>query len=162
MDCSFTRGGCSVVDFDNDSTETRMENVDIPITRSAFTVAEPDQTERQFFQFFQKPSDANNYNTVQATQAAPAQAVLVQPSTAPVSPLQAAPVPATVAPVQTSTAPVSAAGYFSNYYAANPYQYQQYQQNPYYFYQPYMYNYWPYAPQSSWGWGRKKRSAQQG
>ena len=153
-----------------------MENLEIPTTRSEFEVSEHDQTERQFYQFYQKPY-ANNYNSAQVkpAQAAPAQLAPVQAApvhvepvqtspvhvkpvqTAPVhaAPVHAAPVqaaPVYAAPVQTNTEPVSAAGY---YYGANPYQYHPYQQNPYQFYQPYMFNYWPYAAQPGWGWGRK-------
>lgn len=133
MDCSFARGGCTSVE--DGTVETRMENLDSTTTRSGF---DQDETERQFYQFFQKPTDANNYNTAQArpTQAKPAK-------------------PAQAAPVQTNQNPLSTAGYFSNYYAANPYQYQPFQQNPYYFYQPYVYNYWPFTAQSAWGWGKK-------
>jgi len=156
MDCSL--GGCSILDFDDGSTETRMENLEIPTTRSGFTTVEPDLTERQFYQFIHKPQESAQAKPAQ-TKRAQAKPAPVQASPVPVTSIPVAPVLAPVAPVQTNAAPVSAAGYFSNYFAANPYQYQPYQQNPYYLYQPYMYNYWP---QSSWGWGRKKRSAQQG
>jgi hypothetical protein len=170
MDCSLPTRGCAIVDFDNETTETRMEKLDIPTTRAEFFVPEPDQTERQFFQFFQKPTDANNFNSAQVK---PAQAAPVQTAPVPAAPVQIAPVsaapihaapvqeaPIHAAPVPTNTEPGSAARYFSSYYAANPYQYQPYQQNPFYFYQPYTFNYWPYTPQPGWGWERKKRSMQ--